>query len=593
MKASMTTRIDRLASRLRSQRGFAMIPAITAVFVGSLISLGAWTAASSDIRLQQTDRWQKRAYTAAQTGLADYVQRLAANSNYWSYCDQDPQSSTTRLAGINDRDVGTGSGAPPRSWLPAPAFDSVDDRAMTYQYTIDLLPNPGYATCKDEANRAITMINPANGTFRVRVTGRAGPPVPTSATINPDPANPSVFVARNAASVKQWRELRWKRRSVVADFRRRGFLDFAYFTDIEGQDPPLQPDPAWAAVNCNVWYRGVNGRPANATGSDQCVELVFLASDRINGPFHTNDSIYARNGATFGTPSGNDRIEISADSTQCPVRGAATGSCGTTSPNFQGTYIDGAAVLELPEANEELQVYGEATDGMSKTGKTRIVMKSNGRLDITNNGITQVDVNPPANGVIYVKSGVGCIQYNINQNYWNPPACGTVEVQGTYTVPLTIAAEADIVITDDVVKASTAPNAVLGLIANDYVRVRHVTNGDSGGDRPYNSCTNTGGAPRVNVIEAAILAIKHSFMVDQWACGNNLGTLTVRGALTQKYRGAVGRTGGSSSNGYTKDYNYDYRLRYLTPPFFLTPSLTGWRISRYREQSPACRCNEP
>jgi hypothetical protein len=39
--------------------------------------------------------------------------------------------------------------------------------------------------------------------------------------------------------------------------------------------------------------------------------------------------------------------------------------------------------------------------------------------------------------------------------------------------------------------------------------------------------------------------------------------------------------------GYTKDYNYDKRLRYRSPPFFLDPISAAWRIIRANEQVPA------
>ena len=64
-------------------------------------------------------------------------------------------------------------------------------------------------------------------------------------------------------------------------------------------------------------------------------------------------------------------------------------------------------------------------------------------------------------------------------------------------------------------------------------------------------------------IDAAILAINHSFIVDHYDCGATLGTLTVNGAISQKFRGAVGTfSGGSAVTGYLKNYNYDDRLRY-------------------------------
>ena len=59
-----------------------------------------------------------------------------------------------------------------------------------------------------------------------------------------------------------------------------------------------------------------------------------------------------------------------------------------------------------------------------------------------------------------------------------------------------------------------------------------------------------------------MLAIKHSFIVDNYNCGAPLGTLNVNGAIAQKFRGAVGTGGGGSDTGYLKNYNYDERLQY-------------------------------
>ena len=83
---------------------------------------------------------------------------------------------------------------------------------------------------------------------------------------------------------------------------------------------------------------------------------------------------------------------------------------------------------------------------------------------------------------------------------------------------------------------------VLGLVANNFVRIYH--------PEPYNAetktfeCKNGTGSLQDVTIDAAILAIAHSFIVDNYNCGAKLGTLDVNGAIAQKYRGAVG-TGGS------------------------------------------------
>ena len=74
-------------------------------------------------------------------------------------------------------------------------------------------------------------------------------------------------------------------------------------------------------------------------------------------------------------------------------------------------------------------------------------------------------------------------------------------------------------------------------------------------------------------------------MVDNYQCGSPLGTLTVTGAIAQKFRGPVGTFSGASRNsGYAKNYWYDDRLRYRSPPYFLDPVTAAWRVVRNNEQ---------
>jgi hypothetical protein len=80
------------------------------------------------------------------------------------------------------------------------------------------------------------------------------------------------------------------------------------------------------------------------------------------------------------------------------------------------------------------------------------------------------------------------------------------------------------------------------------------------------------------VIDAAILSTNHSWIVDNYKCGNLLGTLTVWGSIAQFWRGPVGTSGGT---GYVKNYNYDDRLANQQPPSFLAPTnATSWKVSR-------------
>jgi Tfp pilus assembly protein PilV len=145
------------------------------------------------------------------------------------------------------------------------------------------------------------------------------------------------------------------------------------------------------------------------------------------------------------------------------------------------------------------------------------------------------------------------------QAYSEPQGCANVYVSGTYAGNLTIASEKDIVIRPPTSSSNgnviRSGDVMLGLIANNFVRVYHkVSRSDS---TSMTSCTNTNSSssPLMNTvtIEAAILSLSHSFIADNHACGNQLGALKIVGAIAQRFRGPVG-TFGLASTGFTKDY---------------------------------------
>src|SRR5690606_3012506 len=146
---------------------------------------------------------------------------------------------------------------------------------------------------------------------------------------------------------------------------------------------------------------------------------------------------------------------------------------------------------------------------------------------------------------------------------------------------VTISADNNIVITGNLkYQGGTTGSDVLGLIAENSVKIYHPVGrvctlefwgrcwawGDDGNlDGPDgNKVTNP-------VVHASILTLQHSFTVQAYDKGAPLGDLTVFGSIAQRYRGPVGTGGSSISTGYYKDYNYDTRLRYAPPPYFLDP----------------------
>ena len=133
----------------------------------------------------------------------------------------------------------------------------------------------------------------------------------------------------------------------------------------------------------------------------------------------------------------------------------------------------------------------------------------------------------------------------------SPTRCGNVYVSGTYATPLTIAAANDVIVrptlggkldngsNDGSLLRASSSDATLGLIANNFVRVGHMVTRDT--SRNCGGNVNTAADPIDNdvAIDAAILSLQHSFIADNYDCGR-LGTLTVVGAIAQKYRGPVG-----------------------------------------------------
>jgi hypothetical protein len=152
---------------------------------------------------------------------------------------------------------------------------------------------------------------------------------------------------------------------------------------------------------------------------------------------------------------------------------------------------------------------------------------------------------------------------------------------------LTVASANNIIITGDLTTTGSGStltgNAVLGLVANKFVRVQHqVTSVRGTSVSTCNGATNTI-AQNNPTIDAAILALQHSFIVDNFDCGATMGSLTINGALVQKFRGPVGTGGNSPTTGYLKAYTYDDRLKYLAPPYLFDILQSAWSLARENE----------
>ena len=581
----MLLRLRALARRLRCEQGFTMINVTMVSFAVMGISVGAFAATGSDLRIGVFDRSSKQAYAAAEAGIAEYLSKVNSDNAYWRLCASRPAVP----AHIGQQ--WNGSMPDPRAWRRVP-----DSNA---EYTIELLPANGARVC-DISDANGSMLDRRTGAFQIRVTGR----------------------------VRQGGRTEGKR-SLIATFKRTSFLEFLYFTDYETSDPIVKeiqtygkitrprvgytPDrpapslPVWASENCDSyyrdgrdalrWYRGddqdnprdgnlnddgaiywpdADGRNPWKSWSGSCGRIQFGDSDQVQGPLHTNDELYVCGTPEFGRAGRNDRIEITSPN-------AFIKCSANTAPVVRGDLQTRASNLKPPPDNGALK--GEVLPAYFFTGRTTIELQPD---QILVNGVPKPY---PANGVIYVDSSQCGQEYRPLTPYSVPEGCGDVYVKGSYNKDLTIAAAKDVIVTGDIVRQNTTPrpDVTLGLIANGFVRVEHkLASGPNlnvtypGASAP--SCANSPAQDTDRTIDAAILALQHSFIVDHYYCGASLGTLTVFGVIAQKYRGPVGT---SSGHGYIKNYQYDDRLSLRQPPHFLDPVRSAWRLRRQTEQTPA------
>jgi hypothetical protein len=528
---SMKRALAHLRGRLAAEEGFTMLMAIAALLITSLLVTASLVAAEGDTRLTKRDSNTKKAYYAAQAGIDDYLFHLNRDSSYWTYC-------TGTLAASNKALNQEGS-TKGRAGVPG---------ASEEEYAIQLLS----ATTSPEKKcnplkPTATMIEngtAAGGTFRIESTGYSG----------------SATACKIGAETKSC-----AKRTLVATFSNAGLLNYIYYTKYETADPntytPAKPE-------CAAFR---SSRPSS------CENINFFGFDSINGPMHTEDTAQVCGKPTFGRTS-SDLIEIKGG-----VVGNST--CSGNGVNYLGTKVPEANVtsVEPPPSNASLSSIAETT----YKGKTLITLTGE-TMTVTSEGSTKVGVAPPANGVIYVSNGTcGVTQYTpYNPSYTADSGCGNVYVKGNYTKSLTIAAENDVVINGNITTTANSEGvpttgAVLGLIANNFVRVYHPLSGTRPSRQGECGSSANNSEKLENLkIYAAILALNHSFIADNYDCGQPLGELTVYGAIAQLFRGYVSTGGANITSGYEKNYEYDDRLGVESPPYFLNPVKAAWKVRR-------------
>ncbi|HWK27942.1 MAG TPA: hypothetical protein VNS09_15360 [Solirubrobacter sp.] len=542
---------------VRAERGFSMFLAIMAMLLTAMFVAAAFAAANGDLPVSGISKDRKSTYAAAEAGLNFYLNHLQQDSDYWTLCDQVPAPNESEPNPVSQQFDGVGSDK--RRWRTIPGSSA--------QYTIEVLHTKNYTKCETDPKKQDSVIDLNSGTFKVRATGRP-------------------------------RESSTQRRAIVATFRRAGFLNFIYFTSYETLDPQAfstKNARDTAEANCANRYR-------KAREGKNCTEIQFVSGDEIKGPLHTNDdSLLICGTPTFGRPGRIDTVEVTGDAPGYIKNGTSCSASPTINSPTKKVSAN-SQPMEMPTSNEQLADVAES-GGTVYFGKTIVRLKTTGTMDVTNYnaagvGTTTTNVPWPVNGVLYVRNNGACATDPPTAAAYNEAStCGNIYVSGTYSRSLTIAAANDVIIAPtntgklhtgskdaNLVKGDS--DATLGLIANNFVRVWHPVT------RSGTTCkdnVNTSADPVVTnvTIDAAVLSLQHSFIVDNYDCGK-LGDLKVTGAIAQKYRGPVGTGSGTNpTSGFLKDYTYDDRFRYRSPPYFMNPIDATWDVIRSHEQVPA------
>ena len=567
--------------------GIAMIMVIASITVlTALVTTSIAIAVSSKPGARAEQDWNA-ALAAAQAGVDDYLGRLNQDNTYWETVDCTNVALKGPKAGPNNCSPKWTSSTPV-GWQKVSANNP---EAGEFHYDV--------VTTNTERDGAVRLIV----TGRSKVTKVGGQDDFTTRTLE-------VIVAQG------------------------GTTEFVYYTDYESADPdnrrayPSGPSSNACGRNgasqAKYWWSG--------RSSAGCAEISFAAADRLEGEVHFNDSPGMSNNATFtkGFQTADPDCMNATPSNQwqnCTRSGK---------PNIPSGYVAKyAGPIYLPDNSDALgtadgcKYTGDVRVRFEANGQMRVWAKGSVGTTVgpaatcgtpTNAGLGSASgqlVQQPDEAVIYTKNKGGqhqCAPGEIgdglplgNDETMQGSAqatfyCGNgnIYVEGTVTNRLTIGAQNNVVVTGNILVGGTPAGStasgrpMVGLVASNSVVVAHpygrpcsqfwTSGANTGKCRTYvsssssykrnlNSSGGTLTGTQDRYIYASIQTLQHSFFVQAWDEGTDLGVLRVRGSIAQRWRGAVGT---SSGNGYDKDYRYDPRLKFKQPPYFPKPPNAYW-----------------
>jgi len=538
--------------------GIAMVLVVIVIMLMTLIPLALVQAAVGQLPLARYDQDHESALAAAEAGVDDYMNRLAQNSNYWTY------SATNPPTPANPAFTG---------WVKL-SGPSTNGECFRYKADSSKTAASGIVYLTSSGKRLTT---PSAGCSSAGVI-----------------------------------------RTVELGLRRQGFLDYLWLTDYEITDPALSGANA-SSCTFHAWEWNSGSNKYGPSDPSNCSVVYWTTLSVMNGPVHSNDGLYVCGAPTFNGDTDTYYNSATSNNVANSKKFGGSGavlnplSCANAPVYARNGDPAAGSILPFPPANTSIKSQADTTlggTGCLYTGPTTITLLSTGKMNVTSTATKSTNtpggcgttgatgclktsctnLSLPANGVIYVQN-VPSASTDPNHSTCSGSACyGDVSISGTLNGQLTVASEDDIDITGNLTYHQYPSGTdVLGLVADNDVAVVHAANTDVQDDL---------------TIDAAIMSLNHSFYVQNWASGGNAAcsgthpcaipgahSLIINGVITQKFRGPVGTFNGSTNpptltSGYNKSYTYDSRLKYLSPPYFLSPTQSAWIRISYAEVTP-------
>mgnify|MGYP001766030896 CR=1 FL=1 len=266
----------------------------------------------------------------------------------------------------------------------------------------------------------------------------------------------------------------------------------------------------------------------------------FWDQDHLNGPTHTNGHFNMKGDPVFDGEVRSVDNYIRYYNNGNNINSSDLSNAPYDEPVFGDTVTLGSDSINMP--TQALNLRAASTNGgLRLTGNSTVVLNANGTMNVTNaaRGWYNRNMALPANGALFVRDG-------------------NLTLSGTLSGRLTVGSSRDIIITNNILYANdprlpgSTSTDTLGIIAESDVIIDE-------------------DAPDDLEIDASIMALNTSFMLEEWWTNGARGTLSVFGGIIQKQRGPVGTFSGTTKvSGYSKHYNYDVRLLSSPVPFVPT-----------------------